>query len=37
MNILLKTLNENENPAKLLMQISNIGRQKANKIIEYLL
>ncbi len=37
MNILLKTLNENENPAKLLMQISNIGQQKANKIIEYLL
>jgi len=37
MNILLKTLNENENPTKLLMQISNIGQQKANKIIEYLL
>lgn len=37
MNILLKTLNDNENPSKLLMQISNIGQQKANKIIEYLL
>jgi crossover junction endonuclease MUS81 len=37
MNVLFKTLNEHENPAKLLMQIPNIGQQKANKIIEYLL
>jgi len=37
MNVLLKALNENENPTKLLMQISNIGQQKANKIVEYLL
>ena len=26
-----------ENPSELLMQIPNIGKQKANKIIEYLL
>ena len=38
MNLLLKSLaNSTEEPAKLLMKIPNIGQQKANKIIEYLL
>jgi len=37
MKILLNTLETSENPNELLMQIPNIGKQKANKIIEYLL
>ena len=37
MKILLNTLATSENPSELLMQIPNIGKQKANKIIEYLL
>lgn len=37
MKILLNTLETSENPIELLMQIPNIGKQKANKIIEYLL
>jgi ERCC4-type nuclease len=37
MKILLNTLETSENPSELLMQIPNIGKQKANKIIEYLL
>ena len=37
LNILLKKLNEKENPIDLLMEIPNIGQQKAKKIIEYLL
>jgi crossover junction endonuclease MUS81 len=37
MKILLNTLETTENPIELLMQIPNIGKQKANKIIEYLL
>ena len=37
LNILLKTLNDAENPVELLVKIPNIGQQKATKIIEYLL
>ena len=37
MNILLKTLENSSEPVKLLMKIPNIGQQKANKIIEFLL
>ena len=37
MKILLNTLTTSKNPSELLMQIPNIGKQKANKIIEYLL
>jgi crossover junction endonuclease MUS81 len=37
MKILLNTLITSEKPLELLMQIPNIGKQKANKIIEYLL
>jgi ERCC4-type nuclease len=37
MKILINTLNDSENPTELLMKISNIGNQKAAKIIEYLL
>jgi crossover junction endonuclease MUS81 len=37
MKILLNTLETSEKPSELLMQIPNIGKQKANKIIEYLL
>ena len=37
MKLLLNTLEKSENPSELLMQIPNIGKQKANKIIEYLL
>jgi len=37
LNILLKTLNEHENPTKLLQEIPNIGNKKAKIIIEYLL
>lgn len=37
MKLLLNTLSNAENPSELLMQIPNIGKQKANKIIEYLL
>ncbi len=37
LNILLKTLNEAENPIELLVKIPNIGQQKATKIIEFLL
>jgi crossover junction endonuclease MUS81 len=37
MKILLNMLATSENPSELLMQIPNIGKQKANKIIEYLL
>jgi DNA uptake protein ComE-like DNA-binding protein len=37
MKILLNTLETTENPIELLMKIPNIGKQKANKIIEYLL
>jgi ERCC4-type nuclease len=37
LNILLKTLNETEKPIDLLTKIPNIGKQKATKIIEYLL
>jgi ERCC4-type nuclease len=37
LNILLKTLNEVENPIELLVKIPNIGQQKATKIIEFLL
>ena len=36
MRILFKTLEESDNKEKLLMQIPNIGKNKANKIIEYL-
>ena len=37
MKILINTLATSENPIELLMKIPNIGKQKANKIIEYLL
>jgi ERCC4-type nuclease len=37
MILLLKTLETSSEPSKLLMKIDNIGQQKANKIIEYLL
>ena len=37
MKILINTLATSENPNELLMKIPNIGKQKANKIIEYLL
>jgi ERCC4-type nuclease len=37
MKILINTLATSENPNELLMQIPNIGKQKAIKIIEYLL
>lgn len=37
MKILLKTLSDSEKPMELLMNIPNIGQQKAMKIIEYLL
>lgn len=37
MKILINTLATSENPYELLMKIPNIGKQKANKIIEYLL
>jgi len=37
LNILLKTLNDTENPIELLVKIPNIGQQKATKIIEYLI
>ena len=37
LNILLKTLNDVENPIELLVKIPNIGQQKATKIIEFLL
>jgi crossover junction endonuclease MUS81 len=37
LNILLKTLNDAENPIELLVKIPNIGQQKATKIIEYLI
>jgi crossover junction endonuclease MUS81 len=37
LNILLKTLNDAENPVELLVKIPNIGQQKATKIIQYLL
>jgi ERCC4-type nuclease len=38
MILLLKALQtSSDEPSKLLMKIDNIGQQKANKIIEYLL
>ena len=37
MILLLKALETSTEPSKLLMKIDNIGQQKANKIIEYLL
>jgi len=37
MILLLKSLETSSEPSKLLMKIDNIGQQKANKIIEYLL
>jgi ERCC4-type nuclease len=37
MILLLKALETSSEPSKLLMKIDNIGQQKANKIIEYLL
>jgi len=37
LNILLKKINESENPTELLIKIPNIGKQKAAKIIEYLI
>lgn len=37
MNIFMKKINETENPIEVLMEIPNIGKQKATKIIEYLL
>jgi DNA uptake protein ComE-like DNA-binding protein len=37
MKILINTLATAENPNELLMKIPNIGKQKAIKIIEYLL
>ena len=37
LNILLKKINETDNPIEILMKIPNIGKQKASKIIEYLL
>ena len=37
LNILLKKINESENPTEVLIKIPNIGKQKAAKIIEYLI
>ena len=37
LNILLKKINETNKPIEVLMEIPNIGKQKATKIIEYLL